>query len=136
MRDRLLELLQEHRALADERKQLLAELKSGSASTRQIRDQLLELSRQSRERLERARKRHPAPTSTPSPAMAAAALQAAIDAYDRAFGAPSVHGLPSAAAFEAYLAIWPEPEPVIRAKLEAALALRRPAPHSSGSRAH
>jgi hypothetical protein len=50
------------------------------------------------------------------------AMRAALAAYEQAFRAPSVHGLPSAAAVTAYLSILPEPEAGIRAKLADALA--------------
>jgi hypothetical protein len=57
-------------------------------------------------------------------------IEAALAAYDEAFTASSRHGLPSTTAIEAYLAISPEPEPEasVRAKLDAALALRREHP--------
>ena len=62
--------------------------------------------------------------STERQMRAQAALGAALDAYDRAFGAPSVYGLPSAAAIVAYREMRPEAEKVIRAELEVALRSR------------
>jgi hypothetical protein len=62
--------------------------------------------------------------STERQMRAQAALGAALDAYDRAFGAPSVYGLPSAAAIVAYREMRPEAESVIRAELDAALRSR------------
>jgi hypothetical protein len=89
----------------------------------------------SRARLERAKERaHRVGVLDHRPGTAAAALKAALDAYDEAFAAPSTRGLPSAAAIEAYLAILPAPESEVRTKLEAALAIRREDP--AGHRMH
>jgi hypothetical protein len=122
-------LLRESRRLAGERKQLMAEFRAELSLTQRIRGDLEALARDSRARLDRVAQR--AGRASPplrTAEIGAAALEAALAAYDYAFRAPSVEGLPSHAAVAAYMEILPEPEEVIRIKLAAALALRRPSP--------
>ena len=122
-------LLQESRRLAGERKQLMAEFRAGLSVTKRIRGDLEALARESRARLDRVAPR--AARASPGPRSAeigAAALEAALAAYDQAYKAPSVEGRPSHAAVAADREILPEPVEGGRSKLAAALALRRRSP--------
>jgi hypothetical protein len=56
------------------------------------------------------------------------AIAIGLAAWDQAFKAPSVHGLPSVAAVAAYRAVLPEPEAMVRVRIEAALLLRNATP--------
>jgi hypothetical protein len=122
-------LLEEWRDVATAREKLLANFESNVLQARRARADLHELGRRSRKQRDEATQRAEAPRSARPLAtegeLAASAMQAALASYDAAFKAPSIHGLPSAAAIAAYMAILPEPEGVIRAKLQAALSLRR-----------
>jgi hypothetical protein len=127
--DRLSRAISERREIAAERRHLLTEFREAADLTKQIKIKFAVLAREAQERLARALEHN----CEPAPAVAcrglgARAMEAALVAYDEAFSAPSRHGLPSTAAIEAYLAISPEPEAEVRAKLEAALALRREHP--------
>jgi tungstate transport system substrate-binding protein len=125
MNSKLIGLKRARRELAAKPDRVLADFRAESALVRWIKDEFDALARGSRERLNRAKERaQPAPAAS-CPELSATAMKAALAAYDEAFKAPSIRGLPSHAAVIAYLDLLPEREGAIRAKLQAALLVRQ-----------
>lgn len=119
MASKISELQSERMVLAEERRRLLDDTRASAASFRQIRGDFRAAGAVAPRQLAALRQ-----AGARSSTREAAALQAALGAWDEAFRAPSVHGLPSAAAVAAYRSILPETEEIVRARLAVALALR------------
>lgn len=119
MASKISELQSGRMAPTEEPRRILDDARASAASFRQIRNDGRAMSAIAPRQLAALRQ-----AGAGSSLLEAAALQAALGAWDQAFRAPSVHGLPSAAGVSAYRRISPEAEEIVRARLAAALALR------------